>query len=147
MCLEVRKRCQCGGREVQFHLRDNIMTPEVILRLFCPSCAGTAPFDQDRMLRDNGWIIEYDIELAQFLAAAKLTLDPAMVGPDFLFDEGYATWREMYPGEQGDILQERQQIMGLIKNDPRRYLQEIQGWNIARVEQLKRDGWRKALHA
>jgi len=147
MCLEVRKRCQCGRSEVQFHLRDNIMTPEVISRLFCPACSGAAPFDHDRMLNDNGWIIEYDIELAQFLAAAKLPVDPAAVAPNFLFDEGYATWRELYPGEQGDILDQRQQIMGLIKDDPKRYLQEIQGWNIARVERLKRDGWRKALRS
>jgi len=129
------------------HLRDNIMSSDVLVALFCPECSGDAKRDEETVLIDNNWIIEYDIELARFLAAAKLQLPPEAVDPAFLFDSGYATWREMYPGEQEDILEERKEIMALLKTDSREYLKQINSWNIARVERLKADGWRKARNA
>ena len=89
----------------------------------------------------------YDLELAQFLAAAKRLLPPDAVNPAFLFDSGYATWQEMYPGEQQDILAERKEIMELLKTDSREYLQRINRWNIARVERLQAVDWRKAQAA
>ena len=147
MCLEVRKTCHCGKNDVQFHLRDNIMSKEVISGLYCPECSGETEMDPDTMLADNGWIIEYDMELARFMAVSKLTVEPDAVRPGFLFDSGYACWLEMYPGEKQDILEERAEIMKLQKVDQNRYLQEISNWNIARVERLKADGWRKAKAA
>jgi hypothetical protein len=147
MCMDVRKTCECGSRIVQFHLRDNIMSKEVILSLYCPECCTDAKVDDETMLEDNSWIIEYDVELARFLAAAKLQVPPDMVSPSFLFDSGYATWQEMYPGEQKDILEEREEIMGLLKADPQEYLTRINSWNIARVKRLKANGWRKAQAA
>jgi len=144
MCIEVRKTCCCGNKNVQFHLRDNIMCREVILTLYCPECSEGMSADKEVMLNDNGWIIEYDMELAQFLAVAKLCIPPDSVTPAFLFDSGYATWLELYPGERDDILEQRKEIMGLAKTDPQKYLETINSWNIARVERLKADGWRKA---
>lgn len=147
MCIDVRKTCACGKHHVQFHLRDNIMSSEVLRKLYCPDCsAGMCP-DRESMLADNGWVIEYDLELARFLAAAKLQLPPEDVHPAFLFDSGYATWQELYPGEQQDILAERREIMELLKTDSKEYLQRISHWNIARVAQLKAAGWRKAQAA
>ena len=147
MCLDIRKTCECGKHHVQFHLRDNIMSKEVIARLFCPACSAGAGPARGTMLYDNGWVIEYDLELAQFLAAANLQLPPDEVDPAFLFDRGYATWQEMYPGEQQDILAERRKIMELLQTDSREYLQRISRWNIARVARLKAAGWRKAQAA
>ena len=37
--------------------------------------------------------------------------------------------------------------MALLKTDPQEYLRQINSWNIARVERLKADGWRKAQSA
>ena len=147
MCMEVRKTCACGQHNVQFHLKDNIMSQEVLAVLYCPACSPAAKIDEATMLNDNNWIIEYDIELARFLAAAKLRVAPDAVTPSFLFDTGYAAWREMYPGEQQDILEERREIMELLQTDPREYLRQINNWNIERVEQLKAVGWRKAQAA
>ena len=144
MCLDVRKSCRCGRHLVQFHLRDNVMNEQVIAALYCPLCPAREDSNPDVVLSDNNWIIEYDMELARFLAAAKLQLSPESVDPGYLFDSGYATWQEMYPGEQQDILDERREIMGLSRTDPREYLRRINSWNIARVERLKADGWRKA---
>lgn len=147
MCIEVRKSCECGKHQAQFHLRDNIMSKEVLVSLRCPNCAENEKVDETTMLNDNNWVIEYDIELAQFLAASKLQIAPDTVTPAFIFDSGYATWQEMYPGEQQDILEERKDIMELLKTDSTEYLKQINSWNIARVERLKQAGWRKAQAA
>jgi hypothetical protein len=147
MCLEVRKTCKCGQNNVQFHLRDNILSQEVISELYCPECSNQVTLDPATMLVDNGWVIEYDMDLARFMTVSKLMLDAETIQPGYLFDSGYACWLEMYPGEKQDILDERAEILKLQKNDPRRYLQEISSWNIARIQRLKADGWRKALDA
>lgn len=147
MCLDVRKTCECGKQNAQFHLRDNIMSQEVLVSLRCPECAEKAEVDDKTMINDNNWIIEYDMELAQFLAATKLQVQPDTVTPSYIFDTGYATWQEMYPGEQKDMLEERKDIMSLLKTDSTEYLKQINSWNISRVEKLKADGWRKAQEA
>jgi hypothetical protein len=147
MCMDVRKRCECGAHTVQFHLQDNIMVPEVISRLFCPNCPGNSPFDGSAMLYDNGWIIEYDMELAGSLAEKKLKIDRQSVVPEFLFDNGYVCWQEMYPGEQVDIKDERQKIIELLDEGRQQYLEAMQSWNIDRIERLKAQGWRKVQRA
>jgi hypothetical protein len=118
MCMDVRKRCECGAHTVQFHLQDNIMVPEVISRLFCRS-----------------------------LAEKKLKIDRQSVVPEFLFDNGYVCWQEMYPGEQVDIKDERQKIIELLDEGRQQYLEAMQSWNIDRIERLKAQGWRKVQRA
>jgi hypothetical protein len=145
--MDVRKQCECGEHIVQFHLRDNVMIPEVISRLFCPACPGSTGFDHTSMLCDNDWIIEYDMVLACSLAGKKLQIELDEVRPEFIFDKGYACWQEMYPGEQADIKEEREQIIALLKEDRQQYLEAMQSWNIDRIELLKSQGWRKALRA
>ncbi|MBW6520109.1 MAG: hypothetical protein K0A99_03725 [Desulfoarculaceae bacterium] len=147
MCQEVSRDCSCGKEKVSFHLRDNIMSQEVIDRLFCPSCSGTVALEKERMVEDNGWIIEYDMELARMYAIAKLGMEPAQVQPCFVFDEGYVTWREMYPGETRDIGDERQRIISMKEKSPREYLTVITAWTVERISRLKAEGWRKAQDA
>ena len=147
MCIDVRKTCECGSHTIQFHLRDNILMPQVIARLFCPSCRGDSAFDSESMLYDNDWVIEYDMELARGLMAAKLQLDQDEVVPEFIFDKGYACWQEMYPGEREDIREDRQRIIELLQQDRNIYLHAIQNWNIERIEKLKSAGWRRVQQA
>ena len=147
MCIDVRKTCECGASTVQFHLRDNVLLPEVITRLFCPSCPGDTGYDDATMLQDNGWTIEYDMVLARMQVCRKLNVDVEQVEPAFIFDQGYACWLEMYPGEKEEIREERDRIIGLLKEDRKKYLQTIQRWNIDRIAQLKNEGWRKARMA
>ena len=148
MCIDIRKRCECGTHNVQFHLRDNVMLPEVIVRLWCPSCSREkADFDRTTMLDDNGWTIEYDMVLARMLAARQLGPDAADLEPEYIFQQGYACWQELYPGEQQDIKEEREKIIALLQEDQKHYLQAIQQWNIKRVKRLKAQGWRKAQGA
>lgn len=144
MCVEVKRTCQCGAREASFHLRDNIMAPEVVDRLYCPTCSTEVTLDNGNMVADNGWFIEYDMDMARMFAITKLQIDPAAVDPEFVFDNGYATWREMYPGETEDIADERWQIISRKSEDPQRYLREINDWAVNRIQRLKEAGWRKA---
>jgi hypothetical protein len=147
MCIDVRKICECGRHTVQFHLRDNVLMPQVIARLFCPSCSGNHAFDITTMLCDNDWVIEYDMELARGLLANKLRIDQDEVVPDYIFDNGYACWQEMYPGEKEDIREEREKIIELLQQDRNVYLQAMQDWNIERIRRLKSAGWRKVQQA
>ena len=147
MCIDVRKTCECGTHTVQFHLRDNIMAPQVISRLFCPSCPGNSAFDNESMLYDNDWIIEYDMDLARTMLEKKLQIDPEDVVPGFIFDKRYACWQEMYPGEQKDIKEDREKIIELLQQDRNVYLHAMQNWNIERIERLKSAGWRKVQQA
>jgi hypothetical protein len=147
MCQEVKRTCSCGQKDATFHLRDNIMGQEVIDRLFCPSCSADQDLDQETMVRDNGWVIEYDMDLARMFAITKLAMDPAHVNPELIFDEGYVTWREMYPGETADITDERNKIIAMKESDPKEYLATINSWAVERIQRLKDDGWRKAVRA
>ena len=147
MCIDVRVRCECGDKIIQFHLRDNVMIPEVINRLYCPDCPGHETYDSQTMFNDNGWIIEYDMDLAQTMLEKKLQIDPEDVNPEFIFDKSYACWQEMYPGEQKDIKEDREKIIELLQQDRNVYLHAMQNWNIERIERLKSAGWRKVLQA
>ena len=123
------------------------MSQEVLTELYCPNCSAEVELNPESMLMDNGWLIEYDMDLAKFMAVSKLMADPDSVRPGFVFDGGWACWQEMYPGEQQDVMDERKEILALQKEDPSRYLKEISAWNINRIERLKAEGWRKAQAA
>ncbi len=99
------------------------------------------------MLYDNGWIIEYDMDLARTMLEKKLQTYPEDVVPGFIFDKGFACWQEMYPGEQKDIKKDREKIIKLLKEDRNVYLHAMQNWNIERIERLKTAGWRKVQQA
>ncbi|NTV15012.1 MAG: hypothetical protein HGA96_13950 [Desulfobulbaceae bacterium] len=145
--MAVFKKCECGSRTVQFHMRDNLLTPEVVSRLFCPACPGEAGFDAASMVNDNGWIIEYDMVLATMQLLQGRMVDREMIRPCYLFDQGYATWLETYPGEKEDIREERERIIALKDTDQQHYLQEMMRWNIQRLATLKAQGWRRAQAA
>ncbi len=144
MCMEYSMRCECGRAEASFNFRDDIMPPEVISRLYCPECSKDIEFRPDSMLTDNGWVIEYDMEVARFSATKSPHLLVKKLTPEVLFDEGYATWRGVYPGDYIDSARERLQLVALAKEDPKEYLRKIKTWGIERMARLRAEGWRKA---
>ncbi len=144
MCMEYSMRCSCGGREASFNFRDEIMPPEVISRLYCPNCSGEIGFNPETMLADNGWVIEYDMEVAKFSALKTPHLLKKELTPEVLFDEGYATWRGIYPGDHIDSAREREEIVAMAKSDPKAYIERIKNWGVERMERLRKEGWRKA---
>ncbi len=144
MCMDIRIKCNCGKNFVPFNLRDNILPEEVIENLYCPEESKSIKFDSSKMINDNGWIIEYNMELAKFICSKKLDLAPNEVTPEFLFDEGYATWKEVFPGEQKLSKIEREKILKLAKTNPKEYFKEFSKWANERMEKFKSLGWRKA---
>jgi hypothetical protein len=142
--MEYSMKCVCNRREASFNFREEIMPPEVISRLYCPECSGEINFDSDSMLADNGWVIEYDMDVARFSALKTPHLLKEELTPALLFDEGYATWRGVYPGDHIDSAREREEIVALARIDPRAYIERIKSWGIKRMERLRQEGWRKA---
>jgi hypothetical protein len=141
MCIDHKIRCGCGSHTASFNLRDEIMPVDIVNRLYCPQCSSDVAYDSASMIRDNGWIIEYDMDVARFMAHK---LSGATITPEYLFDQGYCTWRGVYPTDHIDSVKEREELVKLAKINPRKYLDEIKHWGMARMSRLAREGWRKA---
>lgn len=144
MCMAYEKKCSCGSRSASFHFRDNILSEQVVRELYCPSCAPNAAVDPATSVNDNGWIVTYDMDVAQAVAASRVA---GPLTPGLLFDEGYCTWNGVYPGDHLDSVRERESIIALAKTDPLEYLRKLKSWAVERSERLKHEGWRKAQNA
>lgn len=142
MCMAFEMNCACNNGMAGFNFKDEIMTEEVISGLYCPKCSKGISFDPERMLFDNDWIIEYDIEIAKF-QAQKIGRSIGSITPEFIFDEGYCTWNGMYPGDHIDSVKDREKITFLAKSNPALYLEEMKSWAKKRIERLQNEGWRK----
>ena len=142
MCVDHKIVCKCGKNSASFNFKDDLLPPEVVNKLYCPDCSPSAYYDPASMLADNGWIIDYNMEVAQFMAQ-KVAAAEAIV-PGFLFDQGYCTWRGIYPNDHIDSARERDELAKLAKTEPKRYFQELKAWGTNRMERLAREGWRKA---
>ena len=139
--MDHKKTCACSAQTASFNLRDEVMPPEIIDRLYCPQCSSDVVFDSKTMIRDNGWIIDFDMDLARF---SGHKLSGAEITPEYLFDQGYCTWRGIYPMDHIDSVKEREELVKLARINTRKYLEEIKKWGIDRMDRLARDGWRKA---
>ncbi len=142
MCVDYSKICACGRDGASFIFRDDIMPGEVIGGLYCPACSGGVLYDPQTMLKDNGWIIDFDMEVARF---AGRSIQSGEFTPSYLFDEGYCTWQGIYPSDHRDSVRERGELLKLARISPRRYLEEFRKWGIERMERLASEGWRKAI--
>lgn len=140
MCMAYETRCRCGTKTASFHFKDNIMSEQVIKGLYCPNCSSDTNINPDTMVVDNGWIIEYDMDIAKFMGK-RIAIDH--ITPDMLFDEGYCTWNGLYPGDHIDSVKEREKITFLAKSNPALYLEEMKSWTKKRIERLQNEGWRK----
>ena len=144
MCMAHEMRCFCGARSASFHFRDNILPEQVLTRVYCPVCSGGVTMDPGRMVADNGWIIQYDMEIANAVGTGRVL--PA-VSPAVIFDEGYCTWSGLYPGDAADSIREREEITALARTDPKAYVLKLRTWANERMTRLRNEGWRKAKNA
>lgn len=142
MCIDHKVKCACGRHGVSMNFRDGIMPAEVISRLYCPDCSGDIRFDAGRMVMDNKWVIEFDMEVANFCSNK---MPNVKITPDFIFDEGYCTWRGVYPTDNEDSVREREELIKLSKVDKKKYFEEFRKWSIGRMQRLSSEGWRKAV--
>ena len=142
MCIDHSRNCTCGKNKASFNFREELLPFETVAGLYCPACSAAVPFDGATMLSDNGWIIEYNMDVARFML--QKVSGPSGIRPEFLFDEGYCTWRGVYPGDHIDSAREREALLQLAKTDKKRYFEEFKTWGLKRMERLARAGWRKA---
>lgn len=142
MCVEHSVSCSCGKNSAGFHFMDDLLPAQVVAGLYCPTCSSSVGFNPETMIIDNGWIIEYDMDIARF--ALRSVPHEKAITPEFLFDEGYSTWRGVYPNDHIDSVRERRELTDLAKTEPKRYFQAIRTWGLGRMERLARAGWRKA---
>jgi hypothetical protein len=142
MCIEHSINCSCGKSSAGFNFRDEVLPFEVIIKLYCPACSPGTTYNPSTMIADNGWIIEFDMDVARFMLQKKA---PArVVTPEFIFDEGYCTWRGVTPSDHIDSVRERNGLLQLAQTDRKRYFEEFKNWSNNRMERLAREGWRKA---
>ena len=144
MCMDHALICSCGRREANFNFKNEIMPPEVIRSLYCPECSQDVHCDTSSMLSDNGWVIHYDMEIAGLYKGRLPASEGERLSPELLFDEGYITWRGVYPGDHFDSAREGLEMARLAKLNPRKYFEEVRSWATNRMARLREDGWRKA---
>lgn len=142
MCVDHSVNCSCGKHHASFNFKDDILPHEVITGLYCPACSREVLPDPAAMLADNGWAVVYDMEVARFMLQKVAPTN--RITPEYIFDEGYCTWRGVTPSDHIDSVREREQLVSLSKTDPKRYFEEIRSWGNKRMERLAREGWRKA---
>jgi len=141
MCVDHRVICRCGKDSASLNFKDEIMPTEVVDKLYCPECSAGVAFDAESMIRDNHWVIQYDMDIARF---AGRSIPSSEITPSYLFDEGFCCWRGVYPHDHEDSVKEREELVALSKINPRKYLEEFRRWGIKRMERLSAEGWRKA---
>lgn len=146
MCMAFRKRCSCSKSYASIHNDGSLLPEEVIVNLYCPECSRSVSFDPAAMIEDNGWIIEYDMEIANSYAN-KIGLVPGEVTPGTLFDSGYSSWNGYSPNDQEDKAKEKAELLSLAVGDRKRYIEEFKAWTERRLKRLSDDGWRKAKRA
>lgn len=146
MCMALRLKCRCGERYASIHNDGSILPEEIIRNLYCPKCATSITLDTTTMVEDNGWIIEYDMEIAKVFAS-QLGVDANEITPEFLFDKGYCTWNGYTPFDQEERAREKMELLRLAREDSRRYIEEFKGWTEKRLKRLSSEGWRKAKKA
>ena len=142
MCVDHSLNCSCGKTHASFHFRDEVLPFKVVTRLYCPYCSREVMHNPETMVADNGWLIEYDMDVARFMV--QKNAPASSVTPEYLFDEGFCTWRGVTPTDHIDSVKEREALVQLAKTDPKRYFEEMKSWGNTRMERLAREGWRKA---
>jgi hypothetical protein len=143
MCMAIERECDCGKESARLHHVNGILPSETVKNIYCPSCSNVIAFNSGTMIEDNGWVIEYDMEIAS-LYARKMGTVKEGVTPEMIFDEGYCSWQGFTPNDLLKANEEKTELAKLAKTDPQRYLREIRQWTIDRARKLQEEGWRKA---
>ncbi len=143
MCTNLVVSCNCGKEKANIMNKNNILSPHVIRNLYCPECSGDVKFDSETMINDNGWILEYNMPLIE-ATFVRLNVNEQEITPEIIFDGGYCSWNGLTPKELDEGRKQREAILKLAKVDMKAYLEKLKNWGNQRMEELKKQGWRKA---
>jgi len=145
MCQNHVIQCECKKERANFMNLKDLLPPPILSHLYCPSCSEGVKFNPETMVKDNGWILEFDMEAARVFLMSE-GVPERVITPDFIFDQGYFSWNGFTPTDIEDKMKEREDIMKLAKVDRRKFIEELRAWGISRVARLKAEGWRKTAN-
>ncbi len=143
MCTNFVVSCKCGKGKANIMNKNNILPMDVIRNLYCPECSQGVNFCPGSMINDNGWIIEYNLPLIES-TFTRLNVNEIEITPEVIFDKGYCSWNGLTPRELEEGREKRAEIIKLAKVDMRAYLKKLRDWGNERMEELRKEGWRKA---
>lgn len=143
MCLSLQRQCSCGSDVASLFHMNSILPEEVVVAVHCPACSDQVAFNEATMIRDNGWIIEYDLDLAA-RHLRRHGIDPDTLTPQRIFDEGYSSWNGLTPTDAYDKSMELQALWAESQGDRRKYFEDTKKWTMERTQRLAAAGWRKA---
>lgn len=141
MCMATTIECSCGGEFAGMHHLNSVLPREAVRAVHCPSCA--VSFDAETMVWDNGWVVEYDMEVARNYLT-RTGIPEERITPTLIFEEGYASWNGLTPTDVYDKAMELNDLSAQFKGDKRAYFEAIKAWTQDRAERLAEQGWRKA---
>ena len=148
MCTHQKITCQCGLGVAYMFYRDDILPEETVIGIYCPACSHTVKWDPSAMIKDVGWIIHYDMEVARFYLKKKdIVRSDDEVSPEFLFFEDYCSWYGLTPTDIEENTYLAKDLEDLKKQNLRQYFDTFKQRRINRVNELKAQGYLKALKA
>lgn len=145
MCFHQKVRCVCGKEEAYIFHRDNILPEEVVIEVFCPQCSSKARWNPSEMIKDGGWIIHYDMEIAEYFFKQKKI--PYTLSPEFIFDREYCSWYGLSPHDIEENKRLTEEIAALHHASLKDYYEAFRKRRIERVKELQKLGFRKAMDA
>lgn len=143
MCQSYRKTCACGRQTSEIFFGKYILDEKVVAEVYCPECSRGIDSKKENRVRDNGWVLELDMQVVRSRAAMMET-SPDEVTADWVFDEGYATWVGITPDDFQTRERERSEIQKMAKTDLKQYMQAMKDWGLRREQRFVSEGWRKA---
>ena len=145
MCQNHIIQCKCGQGKANFMNLQDLLPPEILENLYCPSCSEGVAFNPKTMVRDSGWVLDFDMAAARgFLMSNGIPSNA--ITPDYIFDKGFFSWNGFTPTDIKDRAEERSEIMKLAKVDRKKFIYALKEWGINRVNRLKEEGWRKTAN-
>jgi hypothetical protein len=141
--MAFEKKCYCGKESARLHHLNTILPHEAVKTIYCPTCSQGININTASMVQDNGWVIEYDMDVAT-LYTEKMGLSGKGMTPEIIFDQGFSSWQGYTPNDLEQSNQEKMELAKVAKTDPKRYLGMIREWTLKRAKRLQEEGWRKA---
>jgi hypothetical protein len=143
MCVAFERECVCGKETARLHHLNTILSYEAVRNIYCPSCSVDVALDSKCMVDDNGWVIEFDMELVQPFAQ-KMGLRHNEVTPGTIFDQGFCSWQGFTPNDLLTANKEKAELAKIAGKEPEKYFRLIREWTLNRASRLREEGWRKA---
>ena len=146
MCQSYNRTCACGERTCELFFGKNICNQSVVNALYCPKCSAQAEVDPAAAVKDNGWLLELDLEALREYSK-QMDLDVGSLTADQVFDADYVTWVGFTPEDNVKRSEEREEIARCHADDKRAHFMALRDWAMEREQRLAAEGWRKARRA